>query len=144
MNHTSSLFFLLLVFRWTKLSLIHILGLERQTIQRFQYSKGTSGSTIQTVSQKTSEGLSLHRTTIYTRLIFLCFLTYSYATFLRHHFQDYYYFIFFRDRQWVVDFPLHRSACEGDTELLSKLLDSDRSVTQMDSDQWAPIHYACW
>lgn len=50
----------------------------------------------------------------------------------------------FRDRQWVDDFPLHRSACEGDTELLSKLLDSGYSVKQLDSDHWAPIHYACW
>lgn len=49
-----------------------------------------------------------------------------------------------KDRQWVDDFPLHRSACEGDTELLSKLLDSGYSVKQQDSDQWAPIHYACW
>lgn len=49
-----------------------------------------------------------------------------------------------RDRQWVDDFPLHRSACEGDTELLSKLLDSGFSVKQLDSDHWAPIHYACW
>lgn len=49
-----------------------------------------------------------------------------------------------RDRQWVDDFPLHRSACEGDTDLLSKLLDSGFSVKQLDSDHWAPIHYACW
>ncbi|XP_060713105.1 krev interaction trapped protein 1 [Tachysurus vachellii] len=49
-----------------------------------------------------------------------------------------------KDRQWVDDFPLHRSACEGDTELLSKLLDSGFSVKQLDSDHWAPIHYACW
>lgn len=49
-----------------------------------------------------------------------------------------------RERQWVDDFPLHRSACEGDTELLSKLLDSGFSVKQLDSDHWAPIHYACW
>ncbi|KAK3511648.1 hypothetical protein QTP70_014584 [Hemibagrus guttatus] len=48
-----------------------------------------------------------------------------------------------KDRQWVDDFPLHRSACEGDTELLSKLLDSGYSVKQLDSDHWAPIHYAC-
>ncbi|KAF4074107.1 hypothetical protein AMELA_G00250920 [Ameiurus melas] len=49
-----------------------------------------------------------------------------------------------KDRQWVDDFPLHRSACEGDTELLSKLLDSGYSVKLLDSDHWAPIHYACW
>lgn len=49
-----------------------------------------------------------------------------------------------RERQWVDDFPLHRSACEGDTELLSKLLDSGFSVKQLDSDHWAPIHYSCW
>lgn len=49
-----------------------------------------------------------------------------------------------KERQWVEDFPLHRSACEGDTELLSKLLDSGFSVKQLDSDHWAPIHYACW
>ncbi|XP_043993555.1 krev interaction trapped protein 1 isoform X1 [Gambusia affinis] len=49
-----------------------------------------------------------------------------------------------KDHQWVDDFPLHRSACEGDTELLSKLLDSGFSVKQLDSDHWAPIHYACW
>ena len=49
-----------------------------------------------------------------------------------------------RERQWVDDFPLHRSACEGDTELLTKLLDSGFSVKQLDSDHWAPIHYACW
>ncbi|KAG9339156.1 hypothetical protein JZ751_024014 [Albula glossodonta] len=49
-----------------------------------------------------------------------------------------------KERQWVDDFPLHRSACEGDTELLSKLLDSGFSVKQLDSDHWAPIHYACW
>uniref|UniRef100_A0A673HUM6 Krev interaction trapped protein 1-like n=1 Tax=Sinocyclocheilus rhinocerous TaxID=307959 RepID=A0A673HUM6_9TELE len=35
-----------------------------------------------------------------------------------------------KSRQWVDDFPLHRSACEGDTELLSKLLDSGFSVKQ--------------
>ncbi|KTG39113.1 hypothetical protein cypCar_00010058 [Cyprinus carpio] len=49
-----------------------------------------------------------------------------------------------KERQWVDDFPLHRSACEGDTELLSKLLDSGFLVKQLDSDHWAPIHYACW
>ncbi|XP_051527362.1 krev interaction trapped protein 1-like isoform X2 [Myxocyprinus asiaticus] len=49
-----------------------------------------------------------------------------------------------KERQWVDDFPLHRSACEGNTELLSKLLDSGFSVKQLDSDHWAPIHYACW
>ncbi|KAI5091708.1 krev interaction trapped protein 1 [Silurus meridionalis] len=49
-----------------------------------------------------------------------------------------------KDHQWVDDFPLHRSACEGDTELLSKLLESGISVKQLDSDHWAPIHYACW
>uniref|UniRef100_H2N0Z4 KRIT1 ankyrin repeat containing n=1 Tax=Oryzias latipes TaxID=8090 RepID=H2N0Z4_ORYLA len=45
--------------------------------------------------------------------------------------------------QWVDDFPLHRSACQGDTELLSKLLDGGFSVKQLDSDHWAPIHYSC-
>lgn len=49
-----------------------------------------------------------------------------------------------KEHQWVDDFPLHRSACEGDTELLTKLLDSGFSVKQLDSDHWAPIHYACW
>ncbi|ETE68584.1 Krev interaction trapped protein 1, partial [Ophiophagus hannah] len=49
-----------------------------------------------------------------------------------------------KERQWVDDFPLHRSACEGDTELLSQLLDENFSVNQLDSDHWAPIHYACW
>uniref|UniRef100_A0A3B3CUM8 KRIT1 ankyrin repeat containing n=1 Tax=Oryzias melastigma TaxID=30732 RepID=A0A3B3CUM8_ORYME len=49
-----------------------------------------------------------------------------------------------KKHQWVDDFPLHRSACEGDTELLSKLLDGGFSVKQLDSDHWAPIHYACW
>ncbi|KAM8967130.1 krev interaction trapped protein 1 [Pelodytes ibericus] len=49
-----------------------------------------------------------------------------------------------KERQWVDDFPLHRSACEGDTELLSRLLDKGFSVNQLDNDQWAPIHYACW
>ncbi|XP_034774571.1 krev interaction trapped protein 1-like isoform X2 [Acipenser ruthenus] len=49
-----------------------------------------------------------------------------------------------KEHQWVDDFPLHRSACEGDTELLGKLLDSDFSVNKLDSDHWAPIHYACW
>ncbi|XP_056597344.1 krev interaction trapped protein 1 [Triplophysa dalaica] len=49
-----------------------------------------------------------------------------------------------KERQWVDDFPLHRSACEGDTELLSKLLDGGFSVKQLDSDHWAPIHYSCW
>ncbi|KAJ3609094.1 hypothetical protein NHX12_023621 [Muraenolepis orangiensis] len=33
-----------------------------------------------------------------------------------------------KERQWVDDFPLHRSACEGDTELLSKLIDGGFSV----------------
>ncbi|XP_053323931.1 krev interaction trapped protein 1 [Spea bombifrons] len=49
-----------------------------------------------------------------------------------------------KERQWVDDFPLHRSACEGDTELLARLLDKGCSVNQLDNDQWAPIHYACW
>ncbi|XP_069067731.1 krev interaction trapped protein 1 isoform X1 [Pleurodeles waltl] len=49
-----------------------------------------------------------------------------------------------KERQWVDDFPLHRSACEGDVELLSRLLDENLSVNQLDSDHWAPIHYACW
>ncbi|XP_053118309.1 krev interaction trapped protein 1 isoform X2 [Hemicordylus capensis] len=49
-----------------------------------------------------------------------------------------------KERQWVDDFPLHRSACEGDSELLSQLLDDHFSVNQLDSDHWAPIHYACW
>ncbi|KAM5157908.1 LOW QUALITY PROTEIN: krev interaction trapped protein 1 [Mantella aurantiaca] len=49
-----------------------------------------------------------------------------------------------KERQWVDDFPLHRSACEGDTALLSRLLDEGFSVNQLDNDQWAPVHYACW
>lgn len=49
-----------------------------------------------------------------------------------------------KDHQWVDDFPLHRSALEGDTDLISKLLDSGFSVKQLDNDHWAPIHYACW
>ncbi|XP_013013714.1 krev interaction trapped protein 1 isoform X3 [Cavia porcellus] len=49
-----------------------------------------------------------------------------------------------KERQWVDDFPLHRSACEGDSELLSRLLNERFSVNQLDSDHWAPIHYACW
>lgn len=49
-----------------------------------------------------------------------------------------------REHQWVDDFPLHRSACEGDSDLLSHLLDKKFSVNQLDSDHWAPIHYACW
>ncbi|MEE6466638.1 hypothetical protein FKM82_007013 [Ascaphus truei] len=49
-----------------------------------------------------------------------------------------------KERQWVDDFPLHRSACEGDATLLSRLLDEGLSVNQLDNDQWAPIHYACW
>ncbi|MBN3279478.1 KRIT1 protein, partial [Polyodon spathula] len=49
-----------------------------------------------------------------------------------------------KEHQWVDDFPLHRSACEGDTELLGKLLDSNFSVNKLDNDHWAPIHYACW
>lgn len=55
-----------------------------------------------------------------------------------------YLFLMIRERQWVDDFPLHRSACEGDTELLSRLLNERFSVNQLDSDHWAPIHYACW
>nr|XP_033787049.1 krev interaction trapped protein 1 isoform X2 [Geotrypetes seraphini] len=49
-----------------------------------------------------------------------------------------------KERQWVDDFPLHRSACEGDSDLLSRLLDDKFSVNQLDNDHWAPIHYACW
>lgn len=49
-----------------------------------------------------------------------------------------------KERQWVDDFPLHRNACEGDSELLSHLLDKGLSVNQLDNDHWAPIHYACW
>ncbi|KAJ7408572.1 Krev interaction trapped protein 1 [Willisornis vidua] len=49
-----------------------------------------------------------------------------------------------KEHQWVDDFPLHRSACEGDSDLLSHLLDKKFSVNQLDSDHWAPIHYACW
>ena len=53
-------------------------------------------------------------------------------------------FFMIRERQWVDDFPLHRSACEGDSELLNRLLNERFSVNQLDSDHWAPIHYACW
>lgn len=49
-----------------------------------------------------------------------------------------------RERPWVDDFPLHRSACEGDSELLTRLLNERFSVNQLDNDHWAPIHYACW
>ncbi|XP_053570005.1 krev interaction trapped protein 1 [Bombina bombina] len=49
-----------------------------------------------------------------------------------------------KERQWVDDFPLHRSACEGDVTILNRLLDEGCSVNQLDNDQWAPIHYACW
>lgn len=49
-----------------------------------------------------------------------------------------------RERPWVDDFPLHRSACEGDSELLTRLLNEKFSVNQLDNDHWAPIHYACW
>lgn len=55
-----------------------------------------------------------------------------------------YLFLMIRERQWVDDFPLHRSACEGDSELLNRLLNERFSVNQLDSDHWAPIHYACW
>ncbi|XP_051857079.1 krev interaction trapped protein 1 [Antechinus flavipes] len=49
-----------------------------------------------------------------------------------------------KEHQWVDDFPLHRSACEGDSELLNRLLNDSFSVNQLDNDHWAPIHYACW
>ncbi|XP_036102793.1 krev interaction trapped protein 1 isoform X3 [Molossus molossus] len=49
-----------------------------------------------------------------------------------------------KERPWVDDFPLHRSACEGDSELLTRLLNERFSVNQLDNDHWAPIHYACW
>ncbi|KAG8508416.1 Krev interaction trapped protein 1, partial [Galemys pyrenaicus] len=35
-----------------------------------------------------------------------------------------------KERQWVDDFPLHRSACEGDSELLNRLLSERFSVNQ--------------
>lgn len=75
---------LLLVFRWTKLSLIHILGLERLTIPRSKYPKETSGSTVPTVWQKTSEGLFLKRTEICT---FYC-CVFSRVLFSGQHFQE--------------------------------------------------------
>lgn len=50
------------VCRWTKLSSIRTLGLERLTTPRSRSPRGRSGSTVQTVWQKTSEGLFLHET----------------------------------------------------------------------------------
>lgn len=117
-----------LVFRWTKLSLIRILVSVHLTTPRSKYQKGRSGSTVLTVWQKTSEN--------YLSGNFAIFSLWSFFLFLN--------IILCRERQWVEDFPLHRCACEGDTELLSKLLDSGFSVKQLDSDHWAPIHYACW
>ncbi|XP_061411349.1 krev interaction trapped protein 1 isoform X1 [Lethenteron reissneri] len=49
-----------------------------------------------------------------------------------------------QEPHWMEEFPLHRSACEGDRVRLTSLLEAGQPVHQLDHDQWAPIHYACW
>lgn len=131
-------FYVCHVCRWTKSSSTHTSGLVRQTTPRSRSPRGKNGNMVPTVWQKTSEGLFLHHTLF--SVSFFPLSCVNPAKFVCNSF----FFLSHRDRQWVDDFPLHRGALEGDTELLSKLLDSGFSVKQLDNDHWAPIHYACW
>ena len=48
------------------------------------------------------------------------------------------------DPSWLVEFPLHRCAFEGDAEGIKALLKSGSDVAAFDKEHWAPIHYAAW
>ena len=49
-----------------------------------------------------------------------------------------------RGLDWVERFPMHKCACEGDVAGIRKCLALNLSSNTLDSDGWAPLHYASW
>ena len=45
---------------------------------------------------------------------------------------------------WVDLFPLHKFACEGDSEGVRRCIRTGLSADERDTDSWTPLHYACW
>lgn len=41
-------------------------------------------------------------------------------------------------------FPIHKFACEGDGEGIRRCLQLGIDPDELDTDSWAPLHYACW
>ena len=45
---------------------------------------------------------------------------------------------------WTEMFPVHKFACQGDAEGIRRCLHLGMDPDEMDTDTWAPLHYACW
>eukprot|EP00047_Mylnosiga_fluctuans_P004995 m.237744 g.237744 ORF g.237744 m.237744 type:complete len:969 (-) comp13190_c0_seq1:129-3035(-) len=45
---------------------------------------------------------------------------------------------------WGERYPLHKAACEGDAELVRRLIREGRPPAGVDTDTWTPLHYAAW
>uniref|UniRef100_A0A1X7T3Q8 KRIT N-terminal NPxY motif-rich region domain-containing protein n=2 Tax=Amphimedon queenslandica TaxID=400682 RepID=A0A1X7T3Q8_AMPQE len=47
---------------------------------------------------------------------------------------------------WVEEFPLHKFACEGNVDGIRAYLSQGVQLdpNALDTDGWAPLHYACW
>ena len=45
---------------------------------------------------------------------------------------------------WIDQFPMHKSACEGDEEGVRRCVKLGVSPDERDTDSWAALHYACW
>ena len=54
------------------------------------------------------------------------------------------YVALFRLPDWTEMFPIHKFACEGDGEGISRCLQLGIDPDELDTDSWAPLHYACW
>lgn len=42
------------------------------------------------------------------------------------------------------DFPLHKYAYLGNSDVIKSYLTQGYDANQLDRDSWAPLHYAAW
>ena len=45
---------------------------------------------------------------------------------------------------WIDLFPMHKCACEGDSEGVRRCVEMGVSPNESDTDSWTALHYACW
>ena len=49
-----------------------------------------------------------------------------------------------RDSEWMLTYPVHKCACEGDSEGVRMALEGGHQVDEKDDNEWTALHYACW
>ena len=46
--------------------------------------------------------------------------------------------------EWMLTYPIHKCACEGDSEGVRMALEGGHQVDEKDDSEWTALHYACW